>query len=130
MSEIDKKTSLLIVDDEDAIRTVLRLILVRAGYDVFEAENGEEALLKVAKEKPDLIILDVMMPGMDGIEVCQKLRSDPETAELPVIMLSAKTGSYYRNRSEDAGATKYLTKPIAADQLLAHIAECLEIEKG
>lgn len=128
MSTIDKKSSLLIVDDEDSIRTVLRLILVRAGYDVAEAENGEEALFKVATEKPDLIILDVMMPEMDGIEVCQKLRSEPETAELPVIMLSAKTGSYYKNRSKDAGATKYLTKPIIPDLLLSHIADCLEVK--
>jgi len=123
--EVEKTSSLLVVDDEDAIRTVLRLILVRAGYDVTEAESGEGALRKVREEKPDLILLDVMMPGMDGFSVCERLRADPETADLPIIMLSARTDSRSRRESRRVGATKYLTKPLAPDKLLFHIGETL-----
>ncbi len=125
MAEENRVFSLLVVDDEAAIRTVLRLILVRAGYDVAEAENGEEALSKVREEKPDLLLLDVMMPGMDGFSVCEQLRGDPETADLPIIMLSARTDSRSKQESKRVGATKYLTKPLAPDKLLFHIGEAL-----
>jgi CheY-like chemotaxis protein len=125
VAKVEKTISLLVVDDEDVVRTVLRLILVRAGYEVSEAENGEDALLKVREEKPDLMILDVMMPGMDGFAVCEQIRSDPETADLPIIMLSARTDSRSRNRSKSVGATKYLTKPQTPEQLLFHIGEIL-----
>jgi len=128
--EVEKTSSLLVVDDEDAIRTVLRLILVRAGYDVTEAESGEGALRKVREEKPDLILLDVMMPGMDGFSVCERLRADPETADLPIIMLSARTDSRSRRESRRVGATKYLTKPLAPDKLLFHIGETLAKSSG
>ena len=125
MAEEERAFSILVVDDEDAIRAVLRLILVHAGYEVAEAENGEDALKKVQEEKPDLMILDVMMPGMDGFSVCEQIREDSETADMPVFMLSARTDSRSRNRGKQVGATKYLTKPLAPDQLLFHINETL-----
>ncbi len=125
MAEESKTYLLLVVDDEAAIRTVLRLTLVRAGYDVTEAENGEDALSKVREEKPDLLLLDVMMPGMDGFAVCEQLRTDPETADLPIIMLSARTDAHSKRESKRVGATKYLTKPLSAEKLLFHVGEAL-----
>jgi DNA-binding response OmpR family regulator len=117
--------SVLIVDDEPMARTLLRLMLVRAGFDVAEAENGFDALEKVEGKTPDLILLDVMMPGMDGFTVCQKVRARHDTAELPIIMLSAKTDIDSINRGLSAGATKYLTKPISPEELTKHVRDAL-----
>jgi len=126
MSANGTSASILVVDDEDMIRSLLRLILVREGYEVMEAENGEDALSMVREEKPDLVLLDVMMPGMDGFTVCERLRQSPDTADLPIIMLSARTDSHYGRESRRVGATKYLTKPVVADMLLRHVQEVLE----
>ena len=109
--------SVLIVDDEPMARTLLRLMLVRAGFD---------ALDKVRKSRPDVILLDVMMPGMDGFSVCERLRNDTETASLPIIMLSAKTDLASINKGLRAGATVYLTKPISPEELTRHVREALE----
>ena len=130
MSAKKPRASVLVVDDEDMIRSVLRLTLVRAGYDVTEAESGEEALAKVQEDRPDLILLDVMMPGMDGFAVCEQLRRDPDTVDLPIIMLSARSDSQSRKESVRAGATKYLTKPLETNKLLAHVQEELEQTDG
>ena len=126
VNEPPRRRTILVVDDEEGIRTVLRLALTRAGYEVVEAEDGEVALERIAEEMPDLVMLDVMMPGMGGYAVCQTLREQPQTAALPVIMLSARTDSRSRQAGLSAGATKYLTKPLAADQLLRHVAEVLQ----
>jgi two-component system alkaline phosphatase synthesis response regulator PhoP len=120
------RAAVLVVDDEEMIRSVLRLTLVRAGYDVTEAESGEDALSKVQEELPDLILLDVMMPGMDGFAVCEQLRQSPDTADLPIIMLSARSDSLSRQKGRRVGATKYLTKPLEANKLLQHVEEALE----
>jgi two-component system response regulator ResD len=117
--------SVLVVDDEPMARTLLRLMLVRVGFEVSEAENGFDALEKVEGNLPDLILLDVMMPGMDGFTVCQKVRAREETAELPIIMLSAKTDSDSINRGLLVGATKYLTKPISPEELTKHVRSAL-----
>ena len=98
-------------------RTLLRLMLVRAGFEVLEAADGMEALAAVKDQLPDIMILDVMMPGIDGFTVCQTLRKEEESADLPVIMLSAKTDSLSVRKGLMAGATKYLTKPISQDEL-------------
>lgn len=117
--------SIMVVDDESMARALLRLILVRAGFDVIEAENGADALAKVAKKKPDLVLLDVMMPGMDGFEVCINLRNHKETVNLPIIMLSAKADLDSMNHGLEVGATKYLTKPISRETLTQQVAEVL-----
>lgn len=117
--------SVLIVDDEPMARTLLRLMLVRAGFHVSEAEDGYDALEKVRKNQPDIILLDVMMPGMDGFAVCEKLRSEAVTAELPIIMLSAKTDLDSINKGLRAGATVYLTKPISPEDLTQHVKDAL-----
>jgi CheY-like chemotaxis protein len=120
--------SVLVVDDESMARTMLRLMLVRAGFEVLEAKDGYEALAEVERQLPDLMILDIMMPGIDGYAVCQALRQDDRTANLPVVMLSAKADSESIAKGFKAGATKYLTKPVSQDDLVRHVREALSIE--
>lgn len=122
--------SVLVVDDEPMARTLLRLMLIRAGFNVTEAEDGFDALDKVRKNRPDVILLDVMMPGMDGFAVCERLRNDVDTAALPIIMLSAKTDLGSINRGLRVGATVYLTKPISPEDLTRHVREALENGKS
>ena len=104
--------SVLVVDDEPMARTLLRLMLVRSGYEVIEAVDGQDALQKLETSTPDLIILDVMMPGIDGFMVCSTIRENSLLSHLPVIMLSAKSDLQSAQRGMESGATKYLTKPI------------------
>ena len=92
---------------------------------IYEAENGFEALEQIEAHNPDVIILDVMMPKMDGLAVCRKLRSEPKTADLPIIMLSAKTTQAAIEEGLAAGADKYLTKPVGFKILLDAIQEVL-----
>ena len=117
--------SVLIVDDEPMARTLLRLMLVRAGFNVSEAEDGFDALDKVRMSRPDIILLDVMMPGMDGFTVCETLRNEEGTAALPIIMLSAKTDLESINKGLRVGATMYLTKPISPEELTRHVYDAL-----
>ena len=122
--------SVLIVDDEPTARTMLRLILVRAGFEVLEAQDGTEALDMVRRQLPDVMLLDIMMPGIDGFEVCRILRAENETTDLPIIMLSASADAQSVNRGLALGATKYLTKPVRPDDLTRHVREVLQIEDG
>ncbi len=110
--------SVLVVDDEQMTRDLLRLMLKPAGFEVFEAEDGLEALEKLAVLVPDVVLLDVMMPNMDGIATCQEIRRNPNTAALPVVMLSAKTHGTAVNEGLAAGANDYLSKPIARKKLI------------
>ena len=111
-------------------RTLLRLMLVRAGFEVHEAEDGYDALEKVARYLPAVIILDVMMPGLDGFAVCEQLRANQDTAHLPVIMLSAKIDLDSVNRGLRAGATKYLTKPVSPEELTRNVHDVLRSLNG
>jgi len=117
--------SVLVVDDEPMARMLLRLMLVRAGFEVIEAEDGASALSLVAARSPDVVILDVMMPGMDGFEVCETLRRTRSKRELPIVMLSAKTDHQSIRRGLDIGANSYLTKPISPEVLTNHVLEVL-----
>lgn len=128
MSKLENSSGyfVLIVDDEPMARTLLRLMLVRAGFDVAEAKDGFDALEQVKSHPPDVMILDVMMPGMDGFSVCKTLRNDEGTALMPIIMLSAKTDLESINRGLSVGANKYLTKPISPEDLTRHVKEVLE----
>lgn len=120
--------SVLVVDDEPTARSMLRLILVRAGFEVLEAKDGYEALEQVKRGIPDLMLLDIMMPGMDGFTVCETLREQERTADLPIIMLSARADPESINTGLRVGATKYLTKPVTPDELTRHVREVLSIE--
>ncbi|MFW6097205.1 MAG: response regulator [Chloroflexota bacterium] len=118
--------SVLVVDDEPMARTLLRLMLVRAGFDVVEAEDGFDALDKLKDGSPDVMILDVMMPGIDGFVVCETVRSTPKTSDLPIIMLSAKTDLESVNKGLELGADKYLTKPISPEELTRQVRDVLQ----
>ena len=113
-------STVLVVDDEIMTRTMLRMLLEITGYTVFEAEDGKIALEMVAEHQPQAIILDVMMPNLDGITVCRELRAREETAVLPIIVLS---GGNYEEESLAAGASTYMQKPMNTDNLLATLAE-------
>ena len=117
-----KKTRILVVDDEISIIKFLRSNLENKGYKVFAAMNGVEALQTIEMELPDLIILDIMMPKMDGFEVCQRLR---EWSQIPIIMLSARSDENDKVKCLELGADDYMSKPFGKDELLARIKAVL-----
>ncbi|MDP8264222.1 MAG: type II/IV secretion system protein [Candidatus Aceula lacicola] len=119
--ELNKKFSILIVDDEPDIREILGMRLKVAGYNILEAEDGAEGVRMAHQEKPDLIIMDIMMPVMDGIAATKKIRDDLETAAIPILMLTAKTTKEDELEGLDAGADDYLGKPFDDEKLLARI---------
>jgi DNA-binding response OmpR family regulator len=115
------KKKILIVDDEEDILHFLELVLREKGYEVATAMNGQDALTKAQIEKPDLVLLDIMMPQMDGWEVLKLLRVDDETANIPVAMLSARTEAKDRVQGLQEGAIDYICKPFSLAELLAKI---------
>ena len=115
----------LVVDDESEIRQLLTTMLTMLGYHAFKAKDGLDALEKIPECQPDILILDVMMPGMDGLTLCRKLRSETTTAELPIIMLSGKAHQEAIQEGLDAGANRYLLKPTGLDELTRSITEVL-----
>lgn len=108
---------ILVVDDDPAVRESLRRSLIFNGYSIVLAADGEEALAKVQSERPDMAILDVMMPKLDGLEVCRELRSQGD--DIPILLLTARDSVSERVAGLDAGADDYLTKPFALEELLA-----------
>ena len=108
---------ILVVDDDTAVRESLRRSLIFNGYSVVLAADGEEALGKVQAERPEMVILDVMMPKFDGLEVCRELRSQGD--DVPILLLTARDSVSERVAGLDAGADDYLTKPFALEELLA-----------
>jgi diguanylate cyclase (GGDEF)-like protein len=118
--------TILVVDDEPHIVQILRFTLEKAGYRVYTAENGQEGLDKLIELQPNLVILDIMMPVMDGYEVCRRMREDFKMNQIPVIMLSAKGDLPERVRGLEGGANDYLIKPYSNDELLLRVRNCLE----
>ncbi|MFD1880685.1 phosphate regulon transcriptional regulator PhoB [Paracoccus pacificus] len=111
----------LVVEDEGAQREVLRYNLEAEGFGVAIAENGDEALLLVAEEQPDLIVLDWMLPNVSGIEICRRLKADPATRPIPIIMLSARSEEVDRVRGLETGADDYVVKPYSVVELMARL---------
>jgi two-component system phosphate regulon response regulator PhoB len=111
----------LVVEDEPAQREVLSYNLSAEGFRVASAESGDEALMLASEEKPDLILLDWMLPGVSGIEVCRRLRSRSETKGVPIIMISARSEEVDRVRGLETGADDYVTKPYSVVELLARV---------
>jgi DNA-binding response OmpR family regulator len=111
----------LVVDDEPESLKLFGYALHRQGYEVFVAQSGEEALESIRKYRPDLVILDIMMPGMDGFEVCRQIRADPEVQHVPVMMLTAKSGTEDKVAGFESGADDYLSKPVALAELFARV---------
>ena len=117
--------SILVVDDEMYIVNILDFTLAGEGWDVVSAGNGEDALRTLLKFEPDLVILDVMMPRIDGVEVCRAIKAREESADTPVIMLTAKDRDKDKESALDAGADLYLTKPFSPSRLVAEIRNLL-----
>ena len=117
-----KSATILVVDDEPQIRRVLRTTLTAEGYTILEARDGSEALEKVRNVKPDLILLDMNMPGLDGLQTCREIRS---SSEVPIIMLTVRSAEKDKVRALDAGADDYVVKPFGIQELLARVRALL-----
>jgi two-component system, OmpR family, alkaline phosphatase synthesis response regulator PhoP len=122
---VDRKR-ILVVDDEIYIVHILEFTLTMEGYEVLTASDGEEALRKMEQERPDLVVLDIMMPKLDGYEVCRRLRADEEFQSVPVILLSAKGRPIDRETGLEVGADDYIVKPFSPRRLLEKIKDLLQ----
>ena len=125
---VEKKSKILVVDDAIDTVELLRKRFRAEGYDTDEAYNGEEALQKVAEYSPDLIVLDVMMPKMDGYEVCERLKTDEKTKYIPILMLTAKGEVEHKVKGLNIGADDYMSKPFDYKELSARIRSLLAIK--
>jgi two-component system cell cycle response regulator DivK len=116
---------ILVVEDQEDNRQILRDLLGNAGYEMVEAENGEEALAEVAKQKPDLILMDIQLPIMDGYEATRRIKADPKLNAIPVIVVTSYALSGDEGKARDAGCDAYVTKPYSPRALLAKVKEFL-----
>lgn len=117
---------ILLIEDEANIREAISFILSRDGWDVLGHGKGETAVAEIARVAPDLVVLDVMLPGRSGLEILRELRETPETRALPILMLTAKGQSKDREQALAGGADAFLTKPFSNDELLATIRDLAE----
>jgi adenylate cyclase len=124
----ERRPKILVVDDIRENVRLLEAVLGPRGYDVVSAHDGEEALALVEREEPDLVLLDVMMPGMDGYAVCSRLRADEDTAVLPVIMVTSSIGQE-KTKAIEAGADDFIPKPFNHDELLTRVKSLLRIKR-
>jgi len=122
-----RRTRILVVDDTPQNVRLLEAILIPRGYEVIGASSGQHALDRVAEQVPDLVLLDIMMPGMDGHEVCRRLRADPATALLPVVMVTA-SGDQNKVKALESGADDFIPKPVNQAELLARVRSLLRIK--
>jgi CheY-like chemotaxis protein len=121
---------ILVVDDEERVREMIDFRLRLFGYEVLHAVDGQEALAVAAKEKPDLVLLDVMMPELDGFQVCRRLKEREETKEIPVVMLTAKAEAKDVTRAFNSGAVDYVVKPYDPMVLQQKVAQSLSATAG
>jgi DNA-binding response OmpR family regulator len=122
--------SVLIVDDEPNIVLSLQFLMKKAGYLVRTAGDGEQALAELAREKPDLVLLDVMMPKIDGFTVCQRIKAAPEWQDVRVIMLTARGRDVEREKGLALGADDYITKPFSTQDAIERVAAALAKPAG
>jgi len=120
---------ILCVDDEVQNLALLSAVLMPEGYEVIEAQNGEEALKKIRTEQVDIVLLDVMMPGMDGFEVCQEIKRDKKYRNIPIVMITALAAKTDRIKSIEAGAEEFLSKPFDQTEVLARITMLLKVKE-
>ncbi len=123
------RPTILVVDDDPDIRAILAAVMASADYNVKEAASGEEALALIRAEEPELILLDFMMPGLSGPDVCKRLRASKDTELIPVIMLTARTELQDKVEGLAAGADDYVTKPFQHEELLARVRAHLRIRE-
>jgi len=119
------RKKILLVDDSSTARLLARMVLQDSSYDVITARDGVEGVEKAKEEKPDLILLDVMMPNMDGIEACKRLRDEPSTAAIPIIMVTTRGEEGIAEASYAYGCNEFVTKPVDPAELLAKVRNCL-----
>ena len=128
---MQRKKKILIVDDEKQLVSLVSLHMKMSGYEVLSAKDGEEALAIAKEEAPDLIILDLMLPKIDGWEVCKRLRTESKIGDIPVIMLTARSEAGDKLRGFECGADDYVTKPFSPRELVARVKRVLaRAEKG
>lgn len=121
---------ILLADDNADTVEILAAVLRKEGYEVIRSWSGAEAIEKVKLERPALILLDVMMPKMDGFEVCRIVKSDPATAEIPIVMVTAKADLASARRVRELGASGYLIKPISPADVVRKVNELLKTDPG
>jgi len=126
----ERPARILVIDDDPDVRTLCRLNLGWAGHEVLEAEGGRQALEMVAADAPDALVLDIMMPVVDGLEVLRRVRNDPATRELPVVVISARVGIEDQMRGLETGADAYVTKPFNPETLTSMVECALEADAG
>ena len=114
---------ILVVEDQEDNRRILRDLLTSAGYEIIQAENGEEALAAAARERPDLILMDIQLPVLDGYEATRRIKADPALRAIPVIAVTSYALSGDENKARAAGCDAYVTKPFSPRALLAKIRE-------
>ena len=125
MEQVDKKKKVLIVDDEPNVRRLSRIILSKK-FDVCEAEDGKQAIDMAHTQKPDVILMDMMMPKMDGLTACYAIKNNPATKSIPIIMVTAIGFELNIKLSQQMGANAYVTKPFAPKDLFDKIAQVLQ----
>lgn len=118
--------TILVVDDEPYMIRLLQHHLERSGYRMLKAANGREALDRIREDHPDLVLMDVMMPEINGLEVLAQVRKEPETRNLPIIIMTANAQRFTREEAEAAGVSAFLTKPFSPTQLMAEVRRQLE----
>ena len=123
---LNNRFTILIVDDEEDIRKVLSARLIKEGYQVIEAVDGEQGVKAAYQKKPSLVMMDIMMPVLDGVSATRRIKNHLETASIPIVMLTAKTDSASEIEALDAGADDYVSKPFDAEKLLARIRMLLK----
>ena len=111
----------MVIDDSQTIRRTAETLLAREGYTVVTAQDGFEALSKIADHEPDIIFIDIMMPRLDGYQACALIKNNARFAKVPVIMLSSKDGLFDRARGRIVGSDEYLTKPFTKDELIGAV---------
>ena len=116
---------ILVVEDQEDNRQILRDLLASTDYEIVEAENGVEALAAVAKQRPDLILMDIQLPIMDGYEATRRIKADPATRSIPIMVVTSYALSGDEEKARTAGCDAYVTKPFSPRQLLAKIREFL-----
>ena len=124
MEQVENKKKILIVDDEPNVRRLLHTILGKT-FDVLEAEDGRQAIEMTNSQKPDVVLMDMMMPKMDGLTACHMIKNDPATKSIPVIMVTAIGFELNVKLSQQMGASGYVTKPFSSEDLLGKITQVL-----
>jgi DNA-binding response OmpR family regulator len=123
---MSKTRSLLIVDDEPNILLSLQYLMKKSGYEVRTAKDGEEALAEISRAAPDLVLLDVMMPKIDGFSICERIRANPDWKDVRIIMLTARGREVEREKGLALGADDYITKPFSTKEAIARVEAVLD----